>query len=667
MAEIIDLLSSSPPPTRVAEVRTTSIGNKHDNVSFSDFDFDANVLDSPVDLDFNIEQSAKRRRLSPKAVSKPTVKANFQDVDAVFDLSSEADLHLPWQPKSQLSPSIDFLDLDEPDDVPSIPDLSVPEPRHSSRAGNEEVVEVLSDDDLPLNDPIITSSQLPKNSKTLDYSDRTTNILANLRQPVKRAGVSTKAAVSIRNAHVYSYGKATKAHKVLKPVTKVDDNILDSSQPELASNRPQSPEDKLSVQAKKTAKSRKTSAEKEAERERKRQEKDQKAADRQFAADIAEVNKVKTNKKIAAKEMQLDLPSGLKGKSVGNQIEEFMKEAEATVTFYDEEIDLSGNTHSNIGYIIKWKRKVESIYDEIKEEWTPIPKPKVEKEKHILVYLTAEDFCTLAAIGPSGGTLENRKPPEEHTMKANLDVYMANLRSRHPQHTIIVLIQGLIAYLKKSANAKNREYVAAVRVQDLSREDEDTPLSSSGARPSKKRKTASTVDLSFLTNDISDALQLHLQLNHRPLNIIHTTSVNTTAHQIFTLTQHLATRPYRLAFQGTNLAHASFCMDGGQIKTGRGDARETFILMLQEVNRVTVSMAHGVLSEGFEGPASLIKAFKDTERKEGKEASRLILKDVKKAMNKDGGLSDKPLGAMVSKRLYKVFMSNDEDLRDGIA
>ena len=128
----------------------------------------------------------------------------------------------------------------------------------------------------------------------------------------------------------------------------------------------------------------------------------------------------------------------------------------------------------------------------------------------------------------------------------------------------------------------------------------------------------------------------------------------------------LSTRPYRGAQQLHNLNSASFCMDTGQVRTG-SDARDTFLTMLQEINRVTPSMAHGIAAAGYDTVGRLVRGFKGGHEEHGREKGKLMLEDVKKAMNKDGGWSDRRLGPMVSKRLYRVFMGRDAAVMDGIA
>ena len=53
----------------------------------------------------------------------------------------------------------------------------------------------------------------------------------------------------------------------------------------------------------------------------------------------------------------------------------------------------------------------------------------------------------------------------------------------------------------------------------------------------------------------------------------------------------------------------SFCMDSGQVKTG-DDKDDTYIKMLQEINMITVSMAHGIAAK-YPNLSKLLEGFKD--------------------------------------------------------
>ncbi|KAK5955628.1 hypothetical protein OHC33_003269 [Knufia fluminis] len=652
--------------------------------------FDDSILDGLDEPGFPIEQPAKKRKLTP-----PTVKGAAIDVLAsvneIFDLSSEPDI-VPRLPNQRLSTgtNVTVHDLDDDDDGLGLPSFSssAPEPRHNAVTATiprskDPVVEILSDDDAVANDPIMSSSQPVKPARAPGWSNRTSSVLANIKQTNSRASTHSRES-SLTNSTMLKQSKPRQMTKA-----KIDelDNIVDSSQPGAVSVSPEK-RSNATKKAKAPAKPRKTAAEKEAEQEEKRLAKERQAAEKQLAADKAEVNKRKTDRKKSAEEMLVCMPTVFKGKAIGNQVEGYMKEINVQVSFYDDEVDMTRNDGEvkSLGKVIKWKRKVTATYDEGTEEWVPLGRTKIQPEKHILVYLTGEEFCTIAAAGPHGDISGTTSPPTEETMKENLSTYIVLLNSQHPACTIILLIEGLSSFTKRIANTKNREFQASVRAQNINPEDATSTSSapaSSIQAPKKRKQTKPQIDLTFFTNDITEILQLHLQLSHQGLQIHHTTSLATSAKQIDSFTQHLSTRPYRQTELSRNLSHASFCMASGQFRTGQGDATETFIKMLEQVNRLTVSMAHGIISAGYDSPAALVRGFKRAEEsvtggarslggetgleREGREKAKLMLEDVRKAANKGGAWNNQRLGPQISKRLWKVFTSGDEDMRDGIA
>lgn len=98
----------------------------------------------------------------------------------------------------------------------------------------------------------------------------------------------------------------------------------------------------------------------------------------------------------------------------------------------------------------------------------------------------------------------------------------------------------------------------------------------------------------------------------------------------------------------------AFCMETGQIKTGE-DAPDTYVRMLQEVNRVTAPIAYGIAAE-YPSVKTLVEGLK----KEGKDA----LTHIRKSANKDGVFTDKEVGKSVSKRVWSIFTGTDEGSTD---
>lgn len=95
-------------------------------------------------------------------------------------------------------------------------------------------------------------------------------------------------------------------------------------------------------------------------------------------------------------------------------------------------------------------------------------------------------------------------------------------------------------------------------------------------------------------------------------------------------------------------------MDSGQVKTGDGPS-DTFVKMLQEILRITASVAFGIVEE-YPSVQALIKGFT--------EHGPLALEDCRKSANRDGAFTDRRVGPAISKRVYSVFMGTDPESWD---
>ena len=681
MAEVIDLLSSSPPQVPISTKRPEARSNASISRDIlADFDFDN--FDATGDLSFRIEQPAKRRRLSPgrNEASKPTRSSRLS---VALDLSSEPDVPgLPILPSINKGkkPRIPSLTADIDDIVFS---SSAPGPRKQKRnveqVDSEQVDAVfdLSSDSLP-DDPLqispdrifFSSQPATENRKRTGFSSRSDTNLADL---TGSSQIHTNGKLLSTRETIVTKSSATRIKTAggSIPDTLIFDDIFVSSPPKRNERKAKrNPEDdnnnglatvkvaeRASLKAKKKAEK---DAERDAEKDRKRREKEETAREKQIAADKAEVNKSKLNKNDTTSEMIVEISASLQDTSVGNQVAEYMKELSVDTHFVDEEVNLTsdGDQFHDVRSIVRWKRKVASVYDDENDEWVRIARQRIAYEKHILIYLTALDFIKLMAGHATGG--EELSTINEDVMRQNVDLYVTKARYTYANCVPILLIQGLDAWLKKNANAKNREYTATVRAKATIEEDGSNPQvtssSQSGARK-RKKPAMPAVDLSFVTLDAVNELMLHLQLNHQPIVIQRTTSPATSASEIMKFTQHLSTRPGRIAFQEFNLKSASFCMESGQVKTG-DNTQETYVKMLQEVQRITPSMAYGIAAE-YGSVLKLIQGFR--------RSNNLMLEDIRKSTNKDGGWSDKRLGPMVSRRLYKIFTGRDPAATDGMS
>ncbi|KAL4779192.1 ERCC4 domain-containing protein [Aspergillus varians] len=365
---------------------------------------------------------------------------------------------------------------------------------------------------------------------------------------------------------------------------------------------------------------------KQLEKERKQKLKEEKAKDKQLATEIAQANRLKVEKKNSTPEMILDLASSFKETSVSNQALEYMQLLGVEHTFFD----------SPIPNIIKWRRKMKARYNKTLGYWEPC-ELHIREEEHVVCLLTAQEFVDMAT-----SSLDSDTPND-------LEVHILRLKSVHPRCTVIYLIEGLTALMRKNASSRNRAYAAEFRrnLEQVQGSSTTAPTASSSRRK-KTNKPESTPPVDDDT--IEDAL-LNLQVVHNCL-IHQTAAPPESAEWIKTFTEHVSTVPYRRERMEDN--DSAFCMDNGQVKAGE-NASDTYVRMLQEITRITASMAYGVANQ-YPNVVDLVRGM----RRSGPG----MLEDIKKSANKNGAITDSRIGPAASRRLYKVFMGMDPHSTD---
>lgn len=250
---------------------------------------------------------------------------------------------------------------------------------------------------------------------------------------------------------------------------------------------------------------------KEAEKERRRIEREEKAREKQRIADLAEVNKAKTGRKETSMEMIVDLPLSIEGARIDDQIKEFLKNQQITATSYQ----------SPVPNVIRWRRNVDSYFDEEQGHRVAMPK-EICDEKHVLCLMWAKEFVELATAEPS-----------QHGSDT-LEGHIRKLKTSFAGCTVIYIIEGLDAWMRKNKNARNRAYQAAVLKQA-----ENSGTTSSSQHNSRRKQPEAPIDEDM----IEDAL-LRLQIIEECL-IHHTATPFESAEWVANFTQHISQIPYR--------------------------------------------------------------------------------------------------------------------------
>jgi crossover junction endonuclease EME1 len=405
------------------------------------------------------------------------------------------------------------------------------------------------------------------------------------------------------------------------------------------------------VGTKKTAEERETErAQKKAEKElakeqtkrQKEAEKARRAQEKEQAAALAEVNKIRTDKKVSTPEMLVDLPESLPETT----------RLQAELLLHDLQVDFHPWT-SPVENVVKWRRKVRSKYNPSLGHWEPVPM-FVQDEEHAMVILTARQFVDLVVAnqpGSSDSAVTTSEPSK------SLASHITRLKQHFPKHTLIYLIEGLTAWMRKNRTVRDRQFQAAVRsgippAQQPQAPEDFTPTPTT-ITSSRRRKAAPKPPAIYIDEDLVEDALLSLQITHSTL-IHHTTTPLETSRQIAIFTQHLSTLPYRRVKDQSNLSAAGFCMESGQVRSGDG-ARDTYVRMLQEITRVTAPIAYGIVGE-FASVAQLVRGLES--------GGPLRLEDVRRCADRMGTAGDRRVGQAVSKRVWKVFTGRDEASMD---
>ena len=350
-------------------------------------------------------------------------------------------------------------------------------------------------------------------------------------------------------------------------------------------------------------------AAREAEKAQKTRERDEakavRAREKERAAALAEVNKVRTDKKVTAREMIVDLPSGL-DEGVALQARTLLGDLGVEGCAWE----------SPVPGVVRWRRKVRSVFDEERGHYEPVPE-RVETEGIIMAILRAEEFVEMV-LGIEG---------------RDLGRHVGTVKRHFPGSDLLYLIEGLEPWYRRNRALRNRQFAAAARAEVPSR------------RATNAREP--------VDEEVVEEALLGLQVRHGA-RIHHAAAGIETARWIATFTQHVSTAPYRRRRDEMNDAAAAFCMDAGQVRCGEGPA-EVYVGMLQEVGRVSAAAAYGVAEE-FGGVGELVRGLE--------RGGPLALQGCRKAVGRGGEMGERTVGPALSRRIYRVFMGRDEDSTD---
>ena len=304
---------------------------------------------------------------------------------------------------------------------------------------------------------------------------------------------------------------------------------------------------------------------------RKKVERDEKARQKRLAADLAEVNKLKTDKKLSTLEMIVDLPFSIENSSTGTQIREYLQNLQIQTTSYS----------GPVPNVISWRRKVAAIFNESLGHWERVPET-IRTEKHVLCLLTAREFTAMLVSDPANS---DGVDVETHVMK---------MKSVFPGYTLIYIIEGLDVWLKKHKSMRNRAYQAAA-LNPAEDEVRHLHCGDHVSNPSQKNVVEALVD-----EDVVEDALLWLQVAHKCL-VQQSAMTVETAEWIASFTQHISTIPYRYSSESRPASRTLYVLTletGGRGRTSKCPSVWMLVrLRVERTKRIPISRCFKKLSE----------------------------------------------------------------------
>ncbi|KAI9669477.1 MAG: hypothetical protein M1829_005066 [Trizodia sp. TS-e1964] len=460
---------------------------------------------------------------------------------------------------------------------------------------------------------LATSNILP-NATSSQISSRTAALLASI-QSIKPDREATKPPKSRKaKENIKTSPSEWEALNLDEPFDMVN-NITDTEEPpkrKCPSKEKQTRsanERAQELAAEKEQKRLQKLAEKEAEKRKKEEQKEEKSRERQRLADLADVNRARIDKRVSSRELIAHIPQNIFETPLGVQIRSFLESLGVETLRWK----------SPLPNLIKWRRKVTSIYNESLGHWEPILEV-VRSENHIICLLSANEFVEMAT---SDGDEES------------LDTHVRMVKSVFESCTLIYLIEGLTAWTRKNKNVRNRAFQASVLQKD------SAPL------PANQSKSK---EAHYVNEDLIEDALLQLQMVHKCM-IHHTATMIETAEWVSNFTQHISTIPYRTH---KSFVETSICLDDDQVTAGK-DTEDTYHKMLQGIDRVTLPVARSIAAE-YPSVASLFEAME-----KGGPGS---IENLKRWTNANGTQTGNCVGPSVSRRLHNIFTSSDPNSND---
>ncbi|WVR03545.1 hypothetical protein IAU60_000537 [Kwoniella sp. DSM 27419] len=388
------------------------------------------------------------------------------------------------------------------------------------------------------------------------------------------------------------------------------------------------PAEKLSKEEKEAVKAR----EKAEKQLAKQTAKAAKEAEKSYQRKLAEVNRLRTSKNEAVREIHLYLSADLALPAA--PIAPALPEIRTRITDNHSEVHVLPEADSPVPGVIRFKRHIKARWDTTAKQFIPLEESHWAWEGTILIVVHAEQVVDLIAAGGD-----------------DLSTWAGDVRltlGMGQTDQMIVMIKGLQKYYSKIKNQKNKEHTAAVRAGLDGRV--AGPRARGGANAASS--AGATSGLTKPEKDQVEMALVELQVKQRCF-LIQVEKTEDIEDWVYNISADVALRPYKLISK----SHLNFCPTDN-VKRKSTDPTEAFELMLQEVTGITPSAAMGIAAE-YPTFRVLMETYEKAERRGGEERGEIMLQDCEIKTLRNGTANGRKLNKALSKRVYNVFRGED--------
>ncbi|CDZ96279.1 EME1, MMS4 [Phaffia rhodozyma] len=356
-----------------------------------------------------------------------------------------------------------------------------------------------------------------------------------------------------------------------------------------------------------------------------------KQAEREAKKRELKVNKLRTDKTEAFRELLVELSAPSQNSS--SSIHHLIPELEQAIIERHSSLSFFPFQRANV---IRFRRRLRARYDELLKRFLPLEAEEIVPETTALIYLSTPELVSLVRED------DLLDLPRELRKELGLGI----------KAQVMICVQGFNGWARKYRNRENREFAAMIRGRLEAPPDEMTGRRT-GRAGRKTNRVGTATEVTDVTPEMIEKALVRLQIAESCF-LMHSETDSQMLEGIISTVGDVAIRPYKLIEK----THLSFHPDKS---FRRGSSfGDTYRKMLEQIPRVTPATSSAVVEE-YPTLRTLMDAW-DRLAQEGQDETegQTLISELLIQNNKTGIPNKRKINQATSKRVYLAFRGDDE-------